>query len=372
MKNLKLSTLSLAAIVALTLTACGGSSSGGSDKTTETPAVETATETTSTLSGDITSDMILTSDKIWILDGLVAVKAGATITIEAGTTVAGKDGTGSATSYLVVDAGSKIIAEGTAAEPITFTSTKVAVDGEAAAVGQWGGLTIIGNAANEQVSAYEVNSEFVAGSSDLTDNSGVLKYVKILNSGITMEVDKEINGLSLVGVGSGTTIDNITVDLSDDDGIEAWGGTVNMSNLTITRCTDDYFDIDDGYAGTVTGLNITTTTGNAGIEMSGTTHATFDDFTITQTSSAKEGGIYFKKDAIGGNFLNGTITDNSTETYGAIYSKSSDGTSSDKVDITNTSFTNVTIGGTSTDARFTGTDAVALEAKFDAGTGNTK
>ncbi|MEA3228802.1 MAG: hypothetical protein U9P38_07005 [Campylobacterota bacterium] len=325
---------------------------------------------TSELSGDITSDMTLTADKVWILDGLVTVKEGATLTIEAGTYIAGMNGTGANTSYMIIDKGSKIMAEGTASAPITFTSKTVLIDGETPAVGQWGGLTIIGNAGNDQVNAYEVNSAYEAGSSDMADNSGILRYVKILNSGITMEQDKEINGLSLVGVGSGTTIDNITVDLSDDDGIEAWGGTVNMSNLTITNCTDDYFDIDDGYSGTVTNLNITTTTGNAGIEMSGTTSATFDGFNIAVENSAKEGGIYFKKDGIGGHFKNGTVTYNESNGYGAIHSRGT-------YDADNTSFENVTLNGTNTADKFTddadnGGSATEIEAKFDGGAGNTK
>ena len=87
-------------------------------------------------------------------------------------------------------------------------------------------------------------------------------------------------------------------------------------------------------------LSITTTTGNAGIEMSGTTAATFDGFSIVQNGSAKEGGIYFKKDGIGGNFLNGTVTDNVDDAYGAIHSASADG-SSDTVDLANVSFSSV-------------------------------
>jgi hypothetical protein len=320
--------------------------------------------TKETLSGDITSDLTLTANKVWVLDGLVAVKDGATLTIEAGTTIIGKDGTGDNTSYMIIDKGAKIMAEGTAAKPIIFTS-EIAYDGGTAAVGQWGGLTIIGKAGNAQVQPYEVNSAFVADSSDLADNSGSLKYVQILNSGITMETDKEINGLSLVGVGSGTTIEDITVNKSDDDGIEIWGGTVNLTNVTISECTDDHFDIDDGYAGTVTNLTITQTTGNAAIEMSGTTAATFDTFTITQTTSVKEGGIFFKKDGIGGHFKNGTVTDNSSDGYGAIYSQ-------DTADIANTSFENVTLAGSSADDRFTGDSTTELEAKFDAGSGNTK
>jgi hypothetical protein len=298
-----------------------------------------------TLSGDITSNMTLTNDKIWVLDGLVAVKSGATLTIEAGTTIAGMNGTGENTSYMIIDKGSKIIAEGTEANPIIFTS-KTAVDGGTPAVGQWGGLTILGNAANAQVKAYEVNTAFTAGTSDMADNSGILKYVKILNSGITMEQDKEINGLSLVGVGSGTKIENITVDLSDDDGIEAWGGTVNMSNLTITRCTDDHFDIDDGYSGTVKNLSITTTSGNAAMEMSGTTVATFDGVNIIMNASAKEGGIYFKGEGIGGNFSNVTLTNNLADTYayGSVYS--------DAANPSPITFTNVTIGGTFAGTQF--------------------
>ncbi|CAA6820976.1 MAG: Unknown protein [uncultured Sulfurovum sp.] len=269
---------------------------------------------------------------------------------------------------MIIDKGSKIMAEGTAEQPIIFTS-KIAHDGGTAAVGQWGGLTIIGKAGNDQVQAYEVNSEFVPDASDLTDNSGVLKYVQILNSGITMETDKEINGLSLVGVGSGTTIDNITVTKSDDDCIEAWGGTVNMSNIAVSECTDDHFDIDDGYSGTVSDLTITQTAGNAAIEMSGTTAATFDGFNITQTSSVKEGGIFFKKDGIGGHFKDGTITDNSSDGAGTIHSKG-------VATVANISFENVTLAGSSTDAKFTddadGGSATDIEAVFDAGSGNSK
>jgi len=334
------------------------------DNPSNNPTVQLPKET---LAGDISSDFTLTADKAWVLDGLVVVKDGATLTIEEGTTIMGKDGTGDNTSYMIIDKGSKIIAEGTAAKPIIFTS-ETAYNGGTAAWGQWGGLTIIGKAGNPQVKPYEVNSNFVPDSSNLTDNSGVLRHVKILNSGITMGQDKEINGLSLIAVGSGTTIENITVDLADDDGIEIWGGTVNLKNISISRCSDDHFDIDDGYSGTVTNLTITQTTGNAGIEMSGTTDATFDTFSITQTTSVKEGGIYFKKDGIGGHFKNGTVTDNSTDGAGAIHSRGA-------ATLANVSFENVTLAGTSTDAKFTndasnGGVATDIKAKFDAGSGN--
>ena len=318
------------------------------------------------LSGDITTNMTLTKDKVWVLNGLVAVTGGATLTIEPGTTIIGKAGTGANTSYMIIDKGSKINAAGTMAEPIIFMG-ETAYDGGADVWGQWGGLTIIGNAGNAQVAPYEVNTAYVAGTSDLADNSGVLTYVSILNSGITMEQNKEINGLSMVGVGSGTTVENITVNKSDDDCVEIWGGTVNLTNVDVSECSDDHFDIDDGYAGTVTNLKITQTTGYSGIEMSGTTAATFTDFNINVTSSIKDGAIYFKKGGIGGHFNNGTITYNTPDLgYGALHSSSGYA-----IDTTNTSFSNVTISGSNT-TLFTGDSKAALQTAFDANSTNIR
>ena len=169
----------------------------------------------------------------------------------------------------------------------------------------------------------------------------------------------------MVGVGSGTTVENITVAKSDDDCIEIWGGSVNLSHINLSECTDDHFDIDDGYTGTVKDLNIVATIGNAGIEMSGETHATFDGFNITMTNSTKEGGIYFKKDGIGGNFLNGTVTYNVSNGYGAVHSAGT-------FDAANTSFTSVTLNGSNTTDKFTGDSATGIQTIFDNGTGNTK
>jgi len=318
------------------------------------------------LSGDITTNMTLTKDKVWVLNGLVAVTSGATLTIEPGTTIIGKAGTGANTSYMIIDKGSKINAAGTMAEPIIFMG-ETAYDGGADVWGQWGGLTIIGNAGNAQVAPYEVNTAYVAGTSDLADNSGVLTYVSILNSGITMEQNKEINGLSMVGVGSGTIVENITVNKSDDDCVEIWGGTVNLTNVDVSECSDDHFDIDDGYAGTVTNLKVTQTTGYSGIEMSGTTAATFTDFNINVTSSIKDGAIYFKKGGIGGHFNNGTITYNTPDLgYGALHSSSGYA-----IDTTNTSFSNVTISGSNT-TLFTGDSKAALQTAFDANSTNIR
>ena len=371
MTNFTKIALSIAAIASLN--ACGGGSSTPTTTTTDTTTTPTTTLDCSTvtyttpsgatLAGDITSHIKLTKDRLWIMEGLVAVKNNSCLMIEPGTTIAGKDGTAAAASYMIIDKGSKIIAEGTAAEPIIFTSY-IAANGGVPAAAQWGGLTLIGKAGNSQVNPYEVNEAFVADATDMADSSGIIKYVQVLNSGITKETDKEINGLSFVGVGSGTVVDNLIVNKSDDDCVELWGGTVNLSNVTLSECTDDHFDIDDGFSGTVTNLKITQTTGNAAIEMSGTTEATFDVLEIVQNSSKKEGGIYFKGNGIGGHFKNATVTDNVADTAGAIHSDAT-------VDSTKVSFSDFTINSSTADDGFTGTDAVnKLLPIFEADTSN--
>ena len=331
---------------------------GNSITTTPTP--------TETITGEITTDTTLTSDKVWLLDGKVEVADGATLTVEAGTTVAGKKGTN---SWMLVHPGAKLMAQGTAAAPIIFTSEN-AVDGEAEWAGQWGGVTLIGNAGNDQTSPYQVDGT-EAGTGEPTDNSGVLTYVTINNSGVEVAVDNEINGLSCVGVGSGTTIDHITVNRSGDDGIETWGGTVNYTNITIDGAQDDSFDTDEGWAGSVDGLTISNGV-KAGIEMSGTTRATYKNVSITlDDEHEREGGIYFKpgeNQSIGGVFENVTITYNGADTaYGAIHSRER---TDSEIDLA-TTFTNVTLTGTNP-TKFSGPYADTLESLFDNGTGNTK
>jgi len=334
-----------------------------SDSIENNTPVETPVDTV--LEGSITTNILLTADKIWSLEGVVSITSGATLTIEAGTTIAGDENT-----YLIIDKNSKIMAEGTDTKPIIFTSTKVALDGSVSASGQWGGLAIIGNAGNAQVEPYEANTAFTASSTNLQDNSGILRHVKILHSGLEIAEDKKINGLSLVGVGSGTTIEEITVDFSSADGIQIWGGTVNLTNIDIQNCADDYLDIDDGYSGTISKLFITQNGGKAGIEISGQTSPSIDAVTITQNQSEKEGLIFFDGDGAGGHFTYSIFNDNTDNGYGAIHALG-------LADIANTSFTNILLMGNSADNPFTqeeNTDgsAQALEDKFDLGSDNLK
>jgi len=316
------------------------------------------------ISGKITANKTLTAGKDWLLDGKVEVTAGATLTIEAGTRVAGKTGTN---AWLLVHPNAKLNARGTAASPIIFTSQEE-ISGATGAPGQWGGITLVGNAGNAQTTGYEVDGT-MPGMGSNGDNSGALTHLVINNTGIAVEQDKEINGLSFVGVGSGTTVQNISINRSGDDGIELWGGTVNLSNITIKGAQDDSFDTDQGWAGTVDGLNISDGV-KAGIEMSGTSHATYKNVNIiVGAKNKKEGGLYFKAgdgEAIGGHFHNVTVVYNSAtaEGHGAIHSKGT-------FDAANASFTNVKLSGSNA-TRFSGPSAAAIEAKFNAGSGNSK
>jgi len=318
--------------------------------------------TVSTLAGDITGCTVLTADQIWELSGKVLIPSGSSLRIQQGTTVAGQPGTADNASWLLVDAGAKIHALGTETAPIAFTSTAVAIDGDDPASKQWGGLTIIGNAGNSETVAYEVDPTYGPGGTDLTDSSGILRHVKVLNSGAPGLQDKELNGLSMLAVGSGTVVENITVDYSGDDGVELWGGAVNLTNVTITNCEDDYLDLDDAYTGTIKNLVINATTGYSAIEMSGSTLATIDGFTITTSADQiAEGGLYFKDDKVGGTFKNGTIIHNG-KADGAIHAR--------LVDDTKVIFENVAIT-TGTDLDFTGDEGALLETVFNAGSGNT-
>ena len=182
----------------------------------------------------------------YTLKGWVYVAAGAELTIEPGTVIRGDKQTKSA---LIVERGGKLIAEGTASQPIVFTS------GEAKGQrkpGDWGGLILCGkapnNAGDQQI---EGGPRSHHGGTDAADNSGVLSYVRIEFAGYPFETDKEINGLTLGSVGSGTRIDHVQVSYSNDDSFEWFGGTGDCRHLVAFNVWDDDFDTDNGFSGRV-------------------------------------------------------------------------------------------------------------------------
>ncbi len=196
--------------------------------------------------GDITTNTTLTADKVYLLDGWVYIKSGARLTIEPGTVIRGSKANKGA---IIVEKGARIMAEGTIDKPIVFTSNQ---DAGSRSYGDWGGLIVLGNATVNKVDpVIEGGPTSTYGGSNDSDTSGILKYVRIEFPGIAFQPDKEINGLTLGGVGNGTTIDHIQVSYCGDDSYEWFGGTVNAKCLIAFRGWDDDFDTDYGYRGMV-------------------------------------------------------------------------------------------------------------------------
>jgi hypothetical protein len=251
--------------------------------TEEEPKVE-STETTFTETSLIDKDTVkfvsindngngigtytMKKNKVYVLDGFVFVNEGQTLTIEPGTIIKGKSGQGENASALVVAKGGKIMAEGTSTEPIIFTAeadqTSRSINGKligsdnlgTTTGGLWGGLIVLGKAglnSNPGTTAIEgiptTEKRGIYGGTDDADNSGILKYVSIRHGGTNIGAGNEINGLTLGGVGSGTTIDYIEVIANGDDGVEFFGGTVQAKHMLMVNNQDDSFDYDEGFRG---------------------------------------------------------------------------------------------------------------------------
>lgn len=209
-----------------------------------------------TLQGKIDRDTVLRAVNSYTLSGLVYITNGATITIEPGTVIKGAytDPVGG----LVITRGAKIKAQGTADKPIVFTSASATPRS-----GDWAGIVILGKARtnasfNGQAGVGEIEGGIndaagngLYGGTDDNDNSGTLQYVRIEYAGYAFLPDKEINSLTMGGVGSGTTIDHIQVSYAKDDAYEWFGGSVNLKYIIAYRTTDDDFDTDNGYSGKV-------------------------------------------------------------------------------------------------------------------------
>jgi hypothetical protein len=210
--------------------------------------------------GNITTNTTWTADKIYAIKGFVYVQSGVTLTIEKGTLIKGgakeDDPSGQQQGgTLIINQGAKVMAIGTADQPIVFTSSK---EPGKRNYGDWGGLVLIGKAPHNQLAAKGAEGGIsipggLGAANIANDNSGVLQYVRIEFGGIALSnaANSEINGLTLYAVGSGTTIDHIQVSYSGDDSFEWFGGTVNAKNLIAFRGFDDDFDTDWGFTGKV-------------------------------------------------------------------------------------------------------------------------
>ena len=218
------------------------------------------------VSSNITTNTTWNNDKVYVLNTRVAVESGATLTIEAGTIIKGEVGSGANATALIIARGGKLMAEGTSTEPIIFTTIADEIQPgqinspnmDPELDGLWGGLIVLGNAPIsadaqavqiEGIPASDQNGLY--GGTDAADNSGVLKYISIRHGGANIGEGNEINGLTLGGVGTGTVIENVEVVANQDDGIEWFGGTVNVTNAIVWGAGDDALDTDQAWAGTM-------------------------------------------------------------------------------------------------------------------------
>ena len=257
---------------------------------TETNTDEVDPFADSTLEGNITENKTLDASKIWLIKGRVSVTDGTTLTIPAGTIIKAASGTGADASTLIVARGGKMIANGTADNPIIMTAAADNIQvggtypesGPALKVdtrGLWGGLLILGRAPcsfKSDVTELQIegiptsDTNGLYGGSVADDNSGSFQYISIRHGGAEIGEGNEINGLTLGGVGSGTTVNQIEVLGNVDDGIEFFGGTVKATNLLVWGQGDDAIDIDQGYAGTIDGaLVVLTAASDHGFEIDG-------------------------------------------------------------------------------------------------------
>jgi len=215
----------------------GGGNTGGGTKQEQIISSKIITGTI--------SDVVELPKGKYILKGYVFVTERASLRFAAGSLIVSDTIQKGA---LIVERNARLFAEGTAAEPIIFTSGKAP---GARTPGDWGGIVLLGNAPTNRVTEPiiegGINSKY--GGTIAADNSGSLKYVRIEFAGIAADPNSEINGLTCGGVGSGTTLENIQVSYGNDDAYEFFGGTVNPKNLIAFATADDDFDFDFGFVG---------------------------------------------------------------------------------------------------------------------------
>ncbi|HCR65127.1 MAG TPA: hypothetical protein DIW38_01250, partial [Oceanicaulis sp.] len=233
-------------------------------------------ETICRVSGVLTDDLRLTRGNVYEISGRVdvGIDAGpdgtapnadpAVLTIESGVTLFGDSGA----DYIVVNRGSQIFANGTRENPVIFTSendlTGNQVDPDTATA-EWGGLVLLGQAPINRCSTGSVaggdcqnivegvtNPDAIYGGNDADDNSGALRFMQLKYAGFAINTaGNELNGITFAGIGRGTTVEYVQVHNNEDDGVEFFGGNVNVRNLVLTGNKDDSIDTDNGYQGNI-------------------------------------------------------------------------------------------------------------------------
>jgi len=238
-------------------------------------------DTTVNLSGVYTENLTLDSEIDYVITGPVLMATGTTLTIPAGMTI--KAEPVGVNAYIAIQQGAQINASGTATNPIVLTS-----NAGSPSSGDWGGLVMCGRApinstadGSEDTATSEVGGLSYGGNTP-TDNSGNLQYVRIEYAGGAVDGNAELNGLSVYGVGTGTTIDYVQVYEGSDDGFEFFGGTVNASHLVVVNAEDDSIDWTEGFIGTLTDVYV----------QHGTSHDKAFECDGYNTDFSNEGGYF--------------------------------------------------------------------------------
>ena len=368
MKNLLLSAL---AIAVLTFTSCSRDedSDGNNNAVTINPA---------NFQGELLDGQSATLDptQVYKLTGSFIVRGGATLTIPAGTRI---EATGGTSSYIAIAQDGLLYVNGTSTNPVVMTSGNAVK-----ATGDWGGLVICGRAntnkggSTGQTATSEVG-DLTYGGTENTDSSGVIRYLRVEYTGAAYNSDKEFNGVSLFGVGSGTVFEYVQAYKSGDDGIEFFGGAVNPRYLIALHSEDDAVDFADGFSGTIDYVFIKDVA-KAGVEGSNngdngaatpTTNATLKNFTILKGSLAgSEHGMYLKEGTGKWNCQNIYI-DGFTKGL-KINSSTADANSNLNVDNGFVTFNPIYFGATiTTQSEYAGTNTTYLTVGTNTGAGNS-
>ena len=275
-------------LVTLTLTNCG---SDDPDILIGDPESEIIERLKSgVMSGTLEEDFTLSASTIYNLSSSFIVESGVTLTVPAGTSIQAADG--GKDVYIAVLKGGKIDVQGTESNPVSMSSAS----GNA---GNWGGLTICGDATTTAGADAEAEvGGFIYGGTNDTDNSGSINYLILKGTGAQINSDSQYNGISLYAVGSGTTISNVAVVNGADDGIEFFGGTVSVSNLYLENNEDDSIDWTEGWNGTVNNAFITHTVSGFSTVFEGDKENKNPKFNnITAVSTVGGTALQFKKES---------------------------------------------------------------------------
>lgn len=245
------------------------------------------------LEGSLEEDRTLDASKTYSLTGVFSVESGVTLTIPAGTKIVAdtdNDDNPATNVYLVVQKGGMIDIQGTASAPVVMSS-------KSGQPGSWGGLVIAGNGVStEGVDATAEVGGIIYGGTDADDDSGSINYLVLSDAGAQINAESQYNGLSLYGVGSGTSIQNVAILNGADDGVEFFGGSVSVSNLYLENNEDDAVDWTEGWNGTAKNVYVLHTIENfsTAIEADGANgNPTFENFTAVSTTGGT--ALQFKK-----------------------------------------------------------------------------